>query len=331
MALETEDGRRMDHRRRKRLVIAGTATAVAVAAVAAVALLVAPKGAGLAFGGSDVLSSSGVPAPLNMSLDGYTDNNMLSRIAAARKGGYHLLFNLTGGSHDNYVTSGQFDVAKWQQKLSTFNTPSIRQAVADGVRDGVIVGASVLDEPQQCGAGNPKSYGACASGSKPAYMTKARVDDLCGRVTAIFPTLPSGVVHDYRLLEPEKNYAKCAFLMSQYRLKKGAFDTYLRESLAFTRRSHMSLILSLNILHGGTPGTNCPKYAGAQGSDLCPMSPAQLKEWGTKAVAVACAVNMWRHEPAYFARADIKAAMKAVADAAAKVPARSCRRSTTLQ
>ena len=63
--------------------------------------------------------------------------------------------------------------------METFNTQAIRDAVAEGVADGTIIGNSVMDEPQQSGT-TTKDWGP------PGTMTKARVDQLCAYVKNIF-------------------------------------------------------------------------------------------------------------------------------------------------
>ena len=58
-----------------------------------------------------------------------------------------------------------------------------------------------MDEPQQHGVSSDpdKTWGPAGT------MTKARVDDMCAYVKAIFPTLPVGVGHDYLEIEPAKS------------------------------------------------------------------------------------------------------------------------------
>ena len=161
---------------------------------------------GVPFGSYALLGGGGLSTASTMSLDGYTADNIVSRLAHARSKGLTVLMNMTGGDHNQYMTPGTFDMAKWQAKMNSYNTPAIRQAVAAAVADGTIVGNSVMDEPQNT---TPRQ------GLGPAgTMNKARVDQLCAYAKNIFPTMPIGVVHDYRAVEPEKNYAVCDFIVS---------------------------------------------------------------------------------------------------------------------
>jgi hypothetical protein len=254
--------------------------------------------------------------PYTMSLDSYTGSSILSRLADARSKGYRVLMQMTGGSHSNYITDGYFDLAKWKARMDAFNTREIRAAVAQGVADGTIIGNSVMDEPQSTTDG--KAWGP------PGYMTKAKVDQLCAYVKAIFPTLPTGVVHDHRVFEPEKNYAVCDFVVSQYRLSKGTVEDFRDGGLAFAKRSGISIAFSLNVLHGGTAGTTCPKYGDDPSGTLCPMSPDQVRRFGLTLGPVGCSLAMWRYEQAYYDDADIRAALKTVGDSLARVPRTAC-------
>jgi hypothetical protein len=272
-------------------------------------------GVGVPFGASQLLTDGTYAAPFSMSLDGYNASTVVSRIADARTRNFHLLMNMTGGSHDLYLTNGVFDMAKWQAKMRSYDTPAIRSAVAAAVADGTIVGNSVMDEPANV------SWGGT--------MTKAKVDQMCGAAKAIFPTLPVGVVHTPNIFEPEKSYQICEFTMAQYRWAhtQGDIEKMRDEALAMARRDHMSVAFSLNVLHGGVPSTTCTKYAGDNAAGmLCPMTPAQIREYGLTLGSAGCALNMWRYDQEYFARSDNQAAFKTIADSLAKLPRKGCGR-----
>jgi hypothetical protein len=251
-----------------------------------------------------------------MSLDGYTADNIVARLAAAPGRDLHVLMNMTGGAHSNYITNGGFDMAKWQAKMNSYNTSAIKAAVAAAVANGTIVGNSVMDEPQNATPG--KSWGG--------VMTKARVDQMCLYVKNIFPTLPVGVVHDHRVFEPDQNYQQCDFIVSQYRLSKGDIQSFRDGGLAFAKRSGIEIAFSLNVLHGGVPGTTCPKWGADPRGQLCPMSSEQVRSWGIALGSAGCALNMWRYEPGYFDDPDIQEAFRAVAESLAKLPRRDCLR-----
>ena len=271
---------------------------------------------GVPMGSWGLLGAGVSGGPYTMTLDPYTASTILDKLAEARSKGYGVLMNMTGGSHSNYMTDGYFDMAKWKARMDSFNTREIRAAVAQGVADGTIIGNSVMDEPQSTTDG--KAWGP------PGYMTKAKVDQLCAYVKGIFPTLPTGVVHDHRVFEPDKNYAVCDFVLSQYRLSKGSVEDFRDGGIAFAKRSGISIAFSLNVLHGGTAGTDCPKYGDDPRGILCPMSPDQLRRFGLTLGPAACTLAMWRYEQAYYDDPDIRAALRTVGDSLARVPRTAC-------
>jgi hypothetical protein len=272
---------------------------------------------GVPFGASQLLTDGTGTAPFTMSLDGYNASTIVSRIADARSKHFHLLMNMTGGSHDLYLSNGVFDMTKWLAKMRSYDTPAIQAAVAAGVSDGTIVGNSVMDEPANI------SWGPAGT------MTKARVDQMCSSAKAIFPTLPVGVVHTPNIFQPEKSYYVCEFTMAQYRWSHTDGDVELMrdQALAMARRDHMSVAFSLNVLHGGVPSTTCTKYAGDNtAGTLCPMTAAQIREYGLVLGSAGCALNMWRYDAEYYARSDNQSAFRTVADSLAKVPRKGCGR-----
>jgi hypothetical protein len=284
------------------------------------------QGVGIPLGLSGLLAAGIDPSPYNMSLDGYTAQSVVTRLQEARARKLHVLMNMTGGAHNNYKTDGVFDMAKWRARMDTYNTPAIRTAVAAAVADGTIIGNSVMDEPFVAApqVSEAKSWGP------PGTMTKVRVDEMCGYVKAIFPTMPVGVVHDHDDFEPSKSYRTCDFIVSQYRWgkTKGDVKAFRDAGLALARRDGHAIAFSLNILHGGIPGTDCAKYGDDNVSGtLCPMTPQQVQEYGQVLGQAGCALNMWRYEREYFIRPDIQRAVQAIAGTLAQLPRKPCLRS----
>jgi hypothetical protein len=273
---------------------------------------------GLPMGIFGLLSSGVEPRSYTMAVDGYTASNIIPRIAEAKRKKIRLFLNMTGGRHSNYMTGGVFDMAKWRAKMDSYNTPAVRAAVAAAVADGTIIGNSVMDEPQNTSHDN--SWGPSGT------MTKARVDELCRYVKNIFPTLSVGVVHDHRVFEPEKGYQHCEFLVSQYRLSKGNIQSFRDGGLAFAKRYNMSIIFSLNVIHGGDPGTSCLKLGDDPHGKLCPMSADQVRDWGIILGPVGCALMMWKYYPQYIEKPEIQRALAEVATVLARIPRKSCGR-----
>jgi len=268
--------------------------------------------------------SSGV-APFTGSQDYVAAGSFASHIAAARAKGVRLILVMTGGSHDRYKTDGVFDLAKWEAAMDAFDTPAIRDAVAEGVADGTIIGNSVMDEPQQSGT-DSKDWGPAGT------MTKARIDGLCAYVRNIFLTLPVGVFHDPAVFEPDSSYRVCEFLISQYAMRKGSVTAWRDAALALAARDDMAIALSINVLNGGQQdkdGTWDCAGTGGLGtfSPNCQMTPDQIRDWGRLLGQAGCAMLAWRYDAAFMAKPENQAAFSAVAITLSGLPRTPCTRS----
>jgi hypothetical protein len=255
---------------------------------------------------------------------------IIDRIATARTKGNRLIIAMTGGSHENYLTNGVFDQAKWEATMNTFNTAAIKTAVAAAVSDGTIIGNSVMDEPHVSGAGDGNTWGPAGT------MTKARVDQLCAYVKNIFPTLPVGVVHPHNVFEPTKSYSTCEFIVDQYSWRKGDVQQFRDGGLAMAKRDGIGIIFSMNILDGGIQAArdglwNCPlTTTGGRGTyePNCRMTAAQVREWGTTLGLAGCALTMWRYDAAFMLNPENQAAFGDLRARLAAAPAKSCRRTS---
>ena len=284
---------------------------------------------GVPFGISDLWTSgtttrtSGVAA-FSSSNDYVAPDALVSHLATARAKGIHVVLAMTGGSHERYKTAGVFDLAKWQAAMDGFNTPAIRDAVAEGVADGTIIGNSVMDEPQQHGNSDDprKTWGPSGT------MTKVRVDGLCGYVKAIFPTLPVGVIHDHAAFEPNNSYRVCEYLVAQYASRKGNVVAWRDAGLALAARDGMAIIFSLNLLNGGIQSTwPCPvPQTGGNGtySPNCRMTPEQIRDWGKVLGRAGCALLSWRYDAAFLAKPENQSAISDVAITLSGLPRTRC-------
>lgn len=273
------------------------------------------------FGGWDGRSPRRNTEPFTLFIGGYTSANLLPRLKAARARGIRLILAMTGGAHDKYKTDGVFDMARWRSVMDGYNTAAIREEVAARVADGTIIGNSVMDEPHNTSADN--TWGPAGT------MTKARVDSMCAYVKDIFPTLPVGVVHDHRAFEPAKDYAVCEFVVSQYREAKGPVTDFRDGGLGLAARGNLAIAFSLNILDGGSRVEGCPEpETGGRGTYRanCRMTPDQIREFARVLGPAACALSMWRYDPAFMAKPENQAAFRDVAAHLATLPAKPCTR-----
>jgi hypothetical protein len=279
---------------------------------------------------SDVTTLKANTEVFTASIGGVSADNILARIDAARTKRVKLFIAMTGGAHDNYMSTingvYQFDMAKWKAKMNTFNTAAIKTAVAGAIADGTIVGNSVMDEPQVAGGGfDGNTWGPSGT------MTKARVDSLCGYVKAIFPTLPAGVVHRHDIFEPTKSYRVCDFLVSQYSTPLGSVTTFRDGGLAMAQRDGIAIAFSMNLINGGTEdrdGTwDCTGTGGLGGaSPKCRMTASQVRDYGLVLGPAGCGFTMWQYDSNFMSRSDNQLAFKDVAGRLATVSSKTCRR-----
>jgi hypothetical protein len=290
---------------------------------------------GLPFGPSQQLArTGGIQTPFNMTSDGgYTPDNMVSRINAARQGGYKLLLAIPSGSHRDAtspllsVINGvlQFDESKWRAQVDRFNTPTIKQAIADAVRDGIIIGDVIMDEPQVTGSGDGNTWGPAGT------MTKLRLDGMCTYVKNIFPTLPIGVFHQHNTFEPDKSYKVCDFIVDQYNHRRGDIYTFRDDGLALAKRDGHAIMFSLNILNGGVQDKDgvwdCSGTGGlGTYAPNCRMTADQVREWGKILGPVGCGLYLWRYDDTFVKDPANQQAFKDLAAVMGSAAARSCRR-----
>jgi hypothetical protein len=294
-----------------------------------------PSGSGLPFGMSQQFSRFGSLAPpMTMTADGVTAATLIPRINAARAGGYTLIVNMTGDKHAAYMSTIdgvlQFDESKWRAQMETFNTATIRQAVAQAVADGTIVGTSVMDEPYVSGGadGGGNTWGPKGT------MTKARVDTLCGVVKQMFPTLAVGVAHQHDKFEPTKSYYVCDFIIDQYDWRRGDVSAFRDAGLAMAARDHHAVMFGINILDGGVQdkdGTYSCDGPGQGGKGTyppnCRMTPQQVRDWGLLLGKAGCGLYMWRADDQFMANSANVQSLRDLAAGLGAAPKKACYRS----
>jgi hypothetical protein len=292
---------------------------------------------GLPFGpAAQLAKAGGILTPFSMTADGgYTPGNIISRINTARAGGYKLMIQMPGGSHSDEtspllsVINGvlQFDEGKWRAIVDQFNTPEIRQAIADGVRDGVIIGDMIMDEPQVTGMGDGNTWGP------PGTMTKLRVDGLCQYIRDRFPTLPAGPFHQHNTFEPTKSYRVCDFIVDSYNHKRGDVYTFRDDGLALARRDGHAIMFSMNILNGGVQDKDgvwdCtgPGQGGKGNHEPnCRMTADSMRAWGNILGKADCGLYMWTYNAEFVNAPQNMEAFRDVAATLAAQPYKSCSR-----
>jgi hypothetical protein len=288
---------------------------------------VAP-GRGLPYGPTgNLLGSVSDPAPFTAAVQGVSPDNIVRYLAKAREAKIRLELNMTGGQHErNFAPGGdRFDMATWKARMNGYNTPAIKAAVAEAVADGTIIGNSVMDEPHVSGGGDGNTWGPKGT------MTKAMVDEMCGYVKAIFPTLPVGVAHRHDAFEPNNSYRVCEFVITQYAARLGSITAFRDGALALGRRDGHAILFSINILNGGTQdrdGTwDCPQSGKGTYSPNCRMTPDQVRQNGLALGPAGCGLLMWRYDAEFMAKPENRRAFQEIANTLAALPNKACRRS----
>jgi hypothetical protein len=244
-------------------------------------------------------------------------NGIIDRINYCRRTGTSMLPNLAGGDDANYQTGGVFDPAKWEARI--LETAPAANEIREAVRDGIIPGAILMDEPW-----NKRWGGYFDTHGKPA------LDDMASFVKDIHPTLPVGPTHrpDHH---DHQNYTVVDFMGSQYSYRLGTIESWYAGALAVATAGSHKLLLSANCLNGGLqmPWPCSAETTGGNGTmnGNCKMTAAQLEESLTYLASRTYGVlSIWRHDTNYFGRTDVQNALADVSAVCATLPRRSLRR-----
>ena len=280
-------------------------------------------------------------SPFTGSRQGVDASYIITRINAARARGHHLVLALTGGASSNYKTNGKFDMAKWKKKQATFNTATIRNAIAAAVNDGTVVGYVLIDEPERLDWGYK-----IVDGKKVSVITKAMMDEMAAYSHSMFPTLPVGPGYGppgYKNFDPAHTYSKVDFIYAQYNwnvqtknvYKSGDVAGWLKAVSAQAQKDGVALATGLNIMDGGIRDNDgdskweCPQpLTEGQGTYApnCRMTAAQVRTWGKAVAPAGCFILMWRYDSDYMRRSDNQDAFKDVAAYAKTLGTKSCKR-----
>jgi hypothetical protein len=232
---------------------------------------------------------------------------LLSSMRANRVSGF---LKLTGDAHSTYITAGQFDIAKWKAATARYDTPEIKTAVAQAVQDGILLGYSMIDEP------NHYSWGG--------VITKAVIDEMAMFSKSIFPTLPTAAVAPYKWRGAERYKVLDVIIAGTWK-ETGTSTAWRDAAVEAAKLNGVALAPVLNILGAAvTPG--CLPRPG--GGDTCVLTPAEIRDWaitlGTD--PYTCGMFMWRFDATLWGMPEYLAAFKDVSTALAKKPVKSCRR-----
>jgi len=259
-------------------------------------------------------------SPFSGSIENSFANSIVQRIAAARQQRHRIVLAMTGGSNE-YITSGKFDLGKWKARMNTFNTATIKKAVADAVADGTVVGNKLIDEPE-----TPKWGGV---------LTKPMLDGMASYVKNMFPSLPVGVAYGTRGYQWRTNevYRVVDWTLSQYMwiVTKGNVTAWRDAVLSRARADGVTPVFSLNLLDGGwkddVGAWDCPNTGGnGTFNRYCRMTADQVRSYGQALGAYGCALLAWRYDDAFMAKSTNQSAFRDVTSFLNTKARRSCKR-----
>jgi hypothetical protein len=261
------------------------------------------------------------PAPFTISHDNTFASSIVTRVNTARQKGQRLVLEMTGGNSRDFKTNGKFDYYKWKNRMDTFKTTAIRNAVAAGVADGTILGNSIMDEPE-----TPQWGGV---------MTKPLLDKMAAYVKNIFPTLPVGVNHGgpgYKWRTWE-HYKVVDYTLNQYQwtASKGDISGWRDAVLSRSRADGVRTAFSMNLINGGTPdysGSWDCAGTGGKGTiyQRCRMTPSQVAGWGKSVGPSGCFTLVWRYDDAFMSKSANVDAFRSVASYLRSFTRKSCKR-----
>lgn len=260
------------------------------------------SGTGLPFGPVNFWTSTNPPttgaASFDLSLDAISASVIISRLSRAAELGHKFVTAMTGGSHSNYITNGAFDYNKWTARMDTFNTETIKAAVATAVANGTLVGNSVIDEPHHFTWGG--------------VVTKSLVDQMCTYAKSIFSTLPCGFAgrYDWRTSE---TFEVCDFAIYQYwEYMFGSDVTAFRDNgVSRAALDGVNVCFSLNVLDGGPEISGCPiPDTGGDGTfaNHCRMNAARVESAGNILGSAGIGLLMWQYDTTMWSQSSYQAA-----------------------
>lgn len=235
---------------------------------------------------------------------------LLDNINEARNRGLGFIANLPCGSHSasnpgyclKQGSDGvwRFDRALFDAALAQYNTTEVKAAVAQAVKDGVLHGINLMDEPWVSGGGDGNTWGPAGT------MTRARVDSLCTEAKKLFPTAPVGTSNKLAW-DKSHTWKVCDIGIAQFSYRFGSPTAWRDSVLAMSKAGGYSAAFSFNVINGGTQDRDgvwdCKDQGGHKGqrSPNCGMTATQIVT-AVKALGDAgCAgLMMWRNDNTKF-------------------------------
>lgn len=266
--------------------------------------------AGMPLGAFDLLPEQLSP-PFSSSVLSESPDHVLRHLAEARESGAKLIVNFAGGSFSNVQSAdGTFSYALWKERVDRFLP--LKKQIGEYVSDGTLLAFMMIDEPHSA-----PSWGG-------EIVPHAMLEQMARYSKSIWPDLATTVrTHATWLNGAKFRWRSLDAAWAQYSARRGDVSTYVAANVTAAREAGLGLIVGMNVLDGGDGSSRQPgTYRGAYS-----MSPAEISAYGRVLAAhpYACSLQLWKYDPIFMQRPDIKTALSEVADLAGRHPHSPCK------
>jgi len=268
-------------------------------------------GQGIPFGEADGPESE-FAQPYTGALAGATRGSLAGLLREAQATRTRLVLKLAASKRDYTNPDGSFNLDLWKREIDQYRDVDF----APYVTEGLVLAHRLVDEPTW-----PVNWGGRA-------IPLEDIEEMARYSKSIWPSLPTAVSGDTRpelLRGFEWHYldiASAQWSGPVYSSAGRTLEEFRDENVAYAKELGLGLILSVNVLNGGDGTSGLPgpkeKYWQMTGAEL-QQAAVTLAE-----TPYACAFFIWRHDPEYERRSDVRAAIDTIAAATAGRGGTSC-------
>lgn len=252
------------------------------------------------------LPTSRYGAPFNGTASNISAHSLIAYLQLARRSGTRVILSFSGNDRYFKNANRSFSMAKWMARVSRYKGLNLTPFI----KDGTIMGHYLFDEPH-----NPARWGG-------RTVPRATVDAMAKYSKQLWPSLPT-VVRGWPAYLSGYRYRYLDAAWAQYSQRKGQINSFLAKNVAEAKKSHLGLVVGLNLLDGGTSAS---RIRGMTRGHYA-MSASQIRSWGSVLLnsSYACAFLSWQYDTRYMGRSDIKGALNYLSSKARSSGSRSCR------
>ncbi|BBM69972.1 T9SS type A sorting domain-containing protein [Rhodothermus marinus] len=207
-------------------------------------------------------------------------------LEAARAHDMRLVVNLAGSRANFQDEDGAFSLERFRQRLERFAGFDFAPYVADGV----ILAHMLFDEPH-----DPNNWNG-------ETVPPSMVDSAAAASERLFPSMATAVGSPPSYLAQGAPFAFLDFAFAQYAVKRGDISAWLSSEVQTARQAGLQLLLSMNVLTGGSQGA---------------MTVEELRQYGLTLARepYKAALLLWRWDAAYFGQPEVQDVMAEIAQA----------------